>query len=383
MIEWSLITNKILQTRYLSMKNNTTVSKIMQEVINEEKVKKIAEKYNYEDKARKAKVHTVLQYQFAGSVEESESLRELPSYGIEHGLVKLDYSTLSKKGKEIPYEIALEVLEETMQQANRAKRRALSEEYSRFVRCFDTTVWVDIKNKWGWSPYRKGENGIKAHVSYQPSTGLPDKFSIGEIKIGDTAKLEEFCKNVQEGDCVLADRGYLNVAKFCQLDAAGQDFVIRIPEKVNLVNPVPHDFTRDSKYTDVICSLGKDHSIPVKYRKHQFRVVSFEGNGGKTVTLCTNIYCLTADEIAELYRMRWQIEVFFKTLKQNFSLKKIFGSTINSVFTQVIINFLAYILLFSAFSRGGFNFSFLSFLRLLRCDSLSFSTPLFHFLNNF
>lgn len=189
------------------MKNNTTISKILQEVINEEKVKEKAKKYKYEEKARKADVSTVLRYQLAGSIEECESLRELPAYGIKHGLVKIDYSTLSKKGKEIPYEIALELLEETMQKANRAKRRTLSKEYNRFVKCFDTTVWVDTKDKWDWTPYREGENGIKAHVSYQPTTGLPDKFSIGAIKIGDTTKLEEFCKNGKEDDCVLADRG--------------------------------------------------------------------------------------------------------------------------------------------------------------------------------
>lgn len=175
--------------------------------------------------------------------------------------------------------------------------------------------------------------------------------------------------------------GVLNVAKFCHLDYAGQDFVIRIPEKVKLGNPVPHDFTRDSRYADIICSLGTDRAIPAKYRKRQFRVISFVGNNGKTITLCTNIYSLTADEIADLYRMRWQIEVFFKTLKQNFALKKIFGFTINAVFTQVIVNFLAYIVLFSAFSRNSFNFSFLSFLRFIRCDVLPFSSTFLDFLN--
>ena len=286
---------------------------------------------------------------------------------------KVNYSTLSKKYKEIPYEIALELLEDTMEKANRVKRRSLSSEYNRFVKCFDTTVWVDTRNRWKWTPYRQGENGIKAHVSYQPATGLPDKFSIGAIKIGDTAKLEEFCKNSREDDCVLADRGYLSVTKFCHLDDAGQDFVIRIPEKVNLTNPVPHDFTRESRYSDMICSLGKDTAIPVKYRKRQFRVVSFMGDNGKKITLCTNIYCLTADEIAHLYRMRWQIEVFFKTLKQNFSLKKIFGTSVNAVFTQVIINFIAYIILFSVFSSIFSSLSFINFLRKIRADFIPFS----------
>ena len=350
------------------MNNNTTIKKILQEVIKEKEIKEIARKYNYEDKARKASVSVLYQYQVTGAIEKSVSYRELSIYGASHGLPELDYSTLSKKGKEVPYELALELLERLMKRANRAKRRKLSREYNRFVRSFDTTRLIDSQKRWNWTPYEKELNGIKVHVSYQPETGLPDKFSIGKIHVGDTAHLEAFCEEKDDVSCVVADRGYFNIAKFCRLDDSGQEFVIRIRNTTNLVNPVPCDFTADSKYTDILCTLGKDRDIPAEYRKHQFRVVSFEGSNGKTVTLCTNIYSLTADEVADLYRMRWSIETFFKTLKQNFSLKKIFGSTLNAVFTQVIINFIVYIFLFTLFSSFPFHSSFLDFIRKIRCN---------------
>ena len=354
------------------MKNSTTISKIMQELINEEKVKKIAEKYNYEEKARKATVSAVLQYHLCGAIEKCSSYRELEVYGAKHSGLKLDYSTLSKKSKEIPYEISLELLESSMKESNRSKRRKLSKEYNLFVRNFDTTRFIAKRKSWNWTPYKGGKNGIKVHVSYQPESGLPDRFCIGKIHVGDTSRLEDFCKDGDDASCVLADRGYFNIAKFCRLDDSGQDFVIRIRNTANLVNPVPYEFTANSRYTDILCTLGEDRGIPAEYRNHQFRVISFEGSNGKPVTLCTNIYSLTADEIADLYRMRWQVETFFKTLKQNFSLGKIFGSTMNAVFTQIIINFIAYIMLFVAFSLANFNFSFITFLRYIRCDSLSF-----------
>lgn len=354
------------------MKHNTTVSKILQEIIREKEIEELSEKHGYEDKGRKAKVTTMIRYHLSGAIEKSESYRAMEIDGMKNGLVETDYSTLSRKSKEIPYEISLELLVKTMERANRKQRRAITKEYNRFVRCFDTTVWVDTNKRWNWTPYQEGKNGIKAHISYQASMGLPDRFSIGAIKVGDTAKLEEFCQKGEETDCVLADRGYLNISKFCHLDDRGQDFVIRISDRVNFVNPVPHDFVTDrEKYTDIVCSLGKDRAIPVKYRARQFRVVSFMGDNGKNVTLCTNIYSLTADEIAGLYRMRWQIEVFFKTLKQNFSLKKIFGSTINAVFSQIIINFIAYIILFNSFSLSFSHISFLAFLRKLRANLIS------------
>jgi len=363
------------------MSNNTIISKILQEVIREHEIQEITEKKKYEEKARKATVTTVLRYHLSGAIEKCSSYRELEVYGAKHTEWKLDYSTLSKKSKEIPYEISLDLLEAAMSKANRSKRRKLSSEYNRFVRSFDTTRFISKRKSWSWTPYEGNKNGVKVHVSYQPESGLPDRFCVGEIHVGDTARLEEFCKNGAEADCVLADRGYFNIAKFCRLDDSGQEFVIRIRNTTNLVNPVPYDFTADSRYTDILCSLGKDHSIPAKYRKRQFRVVSFEGSNGKTVTLCTNVYSLTADEIADLYRMRWSVETFFKTLKQNFSLGKIFGSTINAVFTQIIINFIAYIVLFTAFSLSHFNFSFISFLRYIRCDSIFFHFHFFAALN--
>jgi len=351
------------------MNNNTTISKILQEVIGEKEIEEASKKYGYKEKARKATVSAMMRYHLAGAIEKCTGYRELEIYGAKHTGVKLDYSTLSKKSKEIPYEIALELLERIMTEANRSKRRKITKEYNRFVRSFDTTRFIAKRKSWNWTPYEGDKNGIKVHVSYQPESGLPDRFNVGKIHVGDTARLEEFCQDGDDASCVLADRGYFNIAKFCRLDDSGQEFVIRIRNTINLMNPVPYNFTADSKYTDILCNLGKDRDLPAKYRNHQFRVVSFEGSNGKTVTLCTNIYSLTADEIADLYRMRWAVETFFKTLKQNFSLKKIFGSTLNAVYTQIIINFIAYIVLFTAFSLHNFAFSFVTFLRYIRCDS--------------
>lgn len=356
------------------MKHNTTISEIMQEVICEKEIEEITKKQGYEEKARTAKVSVILGYQLCGAVEKSESYRELEIDGEKNGLRKVDYSTLSRKSKEIPYEITLELLELTMGRCNRSSRRQVTKEYNRFIRIFDTTRFVDLNSKWKWACHQDSCSEVKAHISYCAQTGLPDKFNIGQITVGDTEYLEDFCKNSTESDCILADRGYFNISKFCHLDDAGQDFVIRIRNTTNLVNPVSYDFTADDKYNDILCTLGKDRRIPKEHRNRQFRVVSFMGSNGEKVTLCTNIYSLTADEIAELYRMRWAIETFFKTLKQNFSLKKIFGTSLNAVFTQVIINFIAYIVLFTAFSSVRFAFSFLTFLRKIRANLIVFSS---------
>ena len=172
--------------------------------------------------------------------------------------------------------------------------------------------------------------------------------------------------------CLIADRGYINVKKMCEMDYVGQEFVIRIRNDMNILNTIPFDLPHDSgKYEDCLCTVANDRAIKVKYRRHKFRTVSFIGCNGEKVVLCTNIVDLTADEIAELYRLRWEIETFFKLMKQFLSLNKIFGSSKNAAFSQAIIAFIVYILLFTLFSINHRFYSFISFLR-----AVIFNSPL-------
>jgi len=98
------------------------------------------------------------------------------------------------------------------------------------------------------------------------------------------------------------------------------------------------------------------------------------------VTLCTNIVDLYSEEIADLYRLRWSIETFFKTLKPNFQIKNIFGTSRNAVFSQAIIAFLVCVVISALYSfsvehnlfprRKSLNFT--DFFHLFKSDDLPF-----------
>ncbi len=82
-----------------------------------------------------------------------------------------------------------------------------------------------------------------------------------------------------------------------------------------------------------------------------YRVVKFTGSNGGKMILCTNLRNVSADVIAGVYKERWNIECFFRTLKQNYTIKKLFGTTANAVYTQGLVAFIAYVLLFNVHER--------------------------------
>jgi hypothetical protein len=343
------------------MRHNTTVQKIMQEAINEKRVKELSEKYGYEEVGRKLTAYGLLQYFMGSSLLKIESYRELGETSGTLGLVQVDYSELSKKAKEVPYEIYMELCRETYAKFNREKRRKVSKEYNKVIAAIDSTRVVAKNGKFEWAMYKEGQSGIKLHVSYMPETKMPLKVVPTEINVQDMERIEEF---YDRHICLVADRGYINVRKMCEMDYTGQEFVIRIRNDMNILNKLPFDLPHDSGiYQDYLCTVSNDRAIKAKYRHHQFRTVSFMGSNGEKVVLCTNIIDLTADEIAEMYRLRWSIESFFKLMKQFLSLSNIFGSSKNAAFSQVIIAFITYICLFQLFIANPLFNSFLLFLR--------------------
>lgn len=361
------------------MEKYKPIARILQEVGRQEEIEELEEKYGYKETGRKMTVRVLLQYFLLGAMLESRSYRELSIQGQEYKLKKVDYSTLSKKATEVPYEIYLDLFDVIFNKCNRNDKREIRSKYGRILKIIDSTRIIAAESKWIWGSYKNHKSGIKLHVSYLPGSGTPSQIEVSPIKVGDSLLLERFMEN---DTLLLCDRGYLNIKKMCEFDYAGQEFIIRMREGINQRNPIDFDIAHSSRYQDHLCTLGKDWRIKEEYRRHQFRVVNFYSDKGELVSLCTNVMDLSADQIAAIYRIRWQIESFFRVLKQNFTLKFIFGKSQNSAFSQAIIAILAFLLLVTLHSSlARFisdNCSFLSFLRLLRAHLIPCSSSRFY-----
>ncbi|REK69427.1 transposase [Paenibacillus paeoniae] len=130
-----------------------------------------------------------------------------------------------------------------------------------------------------------------------------------------------------------------------------QYFVIRVKNNTVLREPVYRQRKRPYAHTieqDMVCQLGKQKFIT----QHKFRVVTLKDPQGNPITLVTNLHRPSAERIAEIYRQRWQIEVFFRWIKQHLNVPTLFGKTPNAVYGQLYTALIVYVLLHYVYMQG-------------------------------
>lgn len=332
------------------MKKNTLVSRILQVQCLKNFVAEAIYEYNaqwlpdsekiYHDTGRKMTVLVLVQYLLLIALVNGRSFREAELLGVEYGLAKVDFTTLAKKAQDVPYEIVLRAFCKAVATRSREIRRKAKKDFRGMLQILDSTRITAYETKWSWAPFLRESSGLKFHVLYDPEMDCAVKIEISKIGEGDTAHMLSF----QNPDRILiADRGYMNLENFAELAQAGQRFVIRMRNTVKSTPVSASPMPKENGYMDEICMLGKKngrhfHAIP-----QAFRIIRFQGNDNSEVILCTNIIDLPASEIAQMYKERWQIECFFRRLKQNFQIKRLFGQSQNAAFSQGLCAFIAYL----------------------------------------
>lgn len=362
------------------MDKYTLISSVLEAPKLKEFVKNAITASGYTENSRKISVHVMFQYFLLAAISKCNSFRELSELGSKYALPKADYSTLAKKASQLPYTIALQVCQSVLDSSCRAKRRALRKQGQTLIKAVDSTRITACASKWTWAPFLRESSGLKFHVAYLPELGLPSQIEVSEIREGDTSRMTNFQDKTSVQVC---DRGYMNVKKFLALDKAGQKFVIRLLNTVRFKNEHPTGIACSEGYSDMFCTLSKHREISKEAREHEYRVIKFAGANGEDVILCTNLRDVPAEVIAGMYKERWNIECFFRTLKQNFTIKRLFGTTANAAYTQGLIAFIAYVLLYNVYDRVKISFkkksvesiaayyqSFSRFLRALHHDLL-------------
>lgn len=353
------------------MKHFTPISHILQESITEKEIKKIVESFGYKDTGRIVTVTVLIRYLVLSAIVRCSGFRELAQLGEKYNLPKADFSTLCKKASEVPFEIFIAICNYYLNKANKAVRKVMKPVFDQMLAAIDSTCLTAHKNKLVWAPYLRESSGVKYHVMFDVNSNIPVKIFTSEIHAADSSKLFDF---IDRKYIFICDRGYRSIEKLAKLDIKQQRFVVRLTDYITVKKIVTNENNKNEEFTDVLCTLGNDRAIKKQYRNHIFRVVSFMGNNGQKVMLCTNIKSLSAEEIAGIYRRRWAIECFFRALKQNFSIKKIFGKSPNSVFAQGLAAFIAYILTYVPFVHMKCKLlcekTFTDFMRSLRFDTL-------------
>jgi len=210
------------------------------------------------------------------------------------------------------------------------------------VRLIDSTTIDLCKQQFAWAEFRSGKSGVKIHTVYDPDAKVPTFFSITSAKQHDKRAAEKM--PLLDGATYVFDRAYNDYSWFHDMTELRIHFVGRMKSnaKFEVIKSLP--VTGDGVLEDQLIML----SSPMAKKQYPgvLRRVCFKREeDGKVLSFITNDMERSAIEIAGLYKQRWQIELFFKWIKQNLKIKRFIGTSENAVKIQIIIAMIAYLLL--------------------------------------
>ncbi|WP_311764974.1 IS4 family transposase [Paenibacillus agricola] len=180
---------------------------------------------------------------------------------------------------------------------------------------------------------------------------------------------------------MVMDRAYGKLERLDRYKKDGQSFVIRLRDNVHLENPRALRRQKDissSVVRDITCQLG----TPQCRSEERHRVVVFQDCEGREIRVVTDLMQVTAEQIAQMYKARWQIEVFFHWIKQHLNIPTLFGTTENAVYGQLFrATLMVYVLLKCLFDASNATIplytklSFIQFSRLLVLNRPAYLAP--------
>jgi hypothetical protein len=223
-----------------------------------------------------------------------------------------------------------------------------------------------------WAPFRSTKAAIKLHTLIDLRGNIPTFIRISDGKLHDVNVLDELLP--EPGAFYVMDRGYLDFERLHRWHLAGAFFVTRAKSNLKAKRRYSH---RVDRSTGLICD--QTITLIVHYSKAGYpdalRRIRFKTDEGKTLVFLTNNFTLPALTITELYRCRWQVELFFKWIKQHLRIKAFFGTSENAVKSQVWIAVSVYVLVAIVRKRLRLDASLYETLQILSLTMFE-TTPL-------
>ena len=281
------------------------------------------------------------------------------------GVAKLSRSNLSRINEDKPYALYEALFGKLL---NRCQGMVPGHDFR-----FDNPLYsldastIDLcLSAFPWADFRTTKGAIKLHVGLNHAGYLPEFVTITEGKTSDikVGRTLEFPK----GSMVAIDRGYNDYAWYNQLTEKGIFFVTRLKSnaKTRVVSrrPVLSSKGLTSDQTIEFTGVQTAKKCPIQLRRIGYR----DPETGRHYVFLTNNFKLAAKTIADIYKARWQVELFFKWIKQNLKIKSFIGTSKNAVMTQIWIALCVYMLLAFIKFQSKLKKSMQQILRLLQLN---------------
>lgn len=231
------------------------------------------------------------------------------------------------------------------------------------VYALDSTTIDLCLSLFDWAPFRTTKAAVKMHTLLDLRGAIPAFIHISDGKMGDVKVLDLL--PVEAGAFYVMDRGYLDFDRLFSLHQAGAFFVTRAKRGMNARRVYS---AQTDRATGVICDQSvrlNGFYVSRDYPEHLRRIRYKDPESGKTLVFLTNNTTLPPLTIAALYKSRWQVELFFKWIKQHLRIKRFLGTSENAVKTQIWCAVSTYVLIAIVKKELHLNASLYTLLQIL------------------
>ena len=284
-------------------------------------------------------------------IRQEDSLRDIDIALNAHasklyhiGIQQCPKSTLADANEKRDYRIYEEFAKSLMQRARREYARTeLALDIDNAVYALDASTIDLTLTLFPWAKFRTTKGAVKLHAMIDLKGNLPAFATITDGKVHDV-KAAPLVPIESEGIYVV-DRAYVDFDWLYSIDQQNAFFVTRLKKSIKWTRVMSHP-------VDKALGLRSDQEIllfakntKAKYPKRLRRISFRDEIQNRTLVFLTNNFQLSADTIAALYKARWEIELFFKWIKQNLKVKSFYGTSPNAVKTQIWIAMIIYLIL--------------------------------------
>ena len=334
-------------------------------------VDRLVDEHNADPDPRGLKTRGHLIAMLYGQLCGARGLREIEASLRSHadklyhlGACTVSRSALSTANAERPFQVFADLLSALMAQLQRGCRRKIGD----CVRLIDSTS-VQLSGLSGdWATFSAGVCGAKAHIVYDPDADQPRYLMVTAAKVNDITIAKEM--PIEPGATYIFDLGYYDYGWWARLHQAGCRLVTRLKDNTPFAvaedRPVPAGSSiLSDRFGYLPKRLAASRHNPMSDLVREVRVLT---DTGKTLRIFTNDLTASAQEIADLYKRRWAIELFFRWVKQVLQLHHFFGSSENAVRIQIIVALITFLLLRLAHRVNTIVKSPLVFARLIQAN---------------
>jgi IS4 transposase len=227
-----------------------------------------------------------------------------------------------------------------------SERSIIAQIKDQTIKLIDSTTISLCLSMFDWAKFRTAKGGLKIHTCWDDNLQIPDLINITEAKTHDRYGLGQLV--FSKGTIVVEDRGYFDFTLMLTRIRAENVFVTRI--KTNTLYQTVKELDLPEKedqdiLKDEIIVLTSNKAVETGISEEQLRLVHvYKEDENKVIEIITNNLEWSARTIADLYKKRWDIELFFKAMKQNLQIKTFLGTSENAVKSQIYIALISYLL---------------------------------------